>query len=128
MENIELRPEEISMKCLERFPEVKTLKCEICGMIPKDNIVECNKCDKIFCSDCLDQYQFTEIKKLKNNHERRDEYNPSPEQVMKMDCPKYHKFYGFKPLEPHERSWGGMSNQQKPRKKLNQYLRKFVLE
>lgn len=48
-----------------------------------------------------------------------------------MECPKYHAFYGFKPLESTEREWSYDERNRRqplPRKKLNQHLRSFVLE
>ena len=71
--------------------------CLICKCIPQgEDIVECNKCDKIFCADCLDQYQYTEIKKRKYTG-IREEYNPGNSAIQKMECPKYHIFYGYTP-------------------------------
>ena len=94
--------------------------------------MECNKCDKVFCAACLDQYQYTEIKKKKLMGGSRDEYCPNVETVNKMECPKYHTFYGYTPLDNRDRAhaYGGLDPSQsvKPRKKLNNFVKSFVLE
>lgn len=107
--------------------------CSICQCIPQgEDIVECNKCDKIFCMECLDQFQYTEIKKKKQMGHLRDEYNPGNDAVQKMECPKYHIFYGYTPQNSRELSHAyGLSEgpqAPKPRKSLNNFVRSFVLE
>jgi hypothetical protein len=48
-----------------KFEEAINLKCEICSCIPVDPIVECDKCDKLFCEICLDCFQVKEFQERK---------------------------------------------------------------
>ena len=38
------------------FEESLNLKCELCLCIPVEPIIECDKCEKLFCETCLDCY------------------------------------------------------------------------